>query len=91
MPLRHQPNDGRMALAVNGVYRHADLTLGDLETHLGGWSPAAERSRGRRSRNRRRRRVGAPHPAAYPQLERDLAGFVSNLLAGERVGDLVTR
>ena len=89
VPLRHQPNDGRMAFAVNGVYRHADLTIGDLETHLGRWSPAS----GALVRPTLERIAAVaeserPHPAAYERLQRDLAGFVSNLLAGERAGDL---
>jgi serine/threonine-protein kinase HipA len=41
VPLRHQPNDGRMAFAVNGLYRHADRTIDDLEAQLGSWSAAA--------------------------------------------------
>ena len=92
VPLRHHVNDSRMALAVNGVYRHADLTLRDLETHLGGWSAAAG-ALVRPSLERIAAVVESerPHPAAYPQLQWDIAGFVSNLLAGERVGDLVTR
>lgn len=88
VPLRHQPNDGRMAFAINGVYRHADLSIDDLETHLGAWAPAA----GALVRPALERIAAVveserPHPAAYRGLQRDLAGFVLNLLAGEPVGE----
>ncbi|MBM7503760.1 HipA domain-containing protein [Agromyces aurantiacus] len=87
VPLRHQPNDGRMAFAVNSVYRHADLTIDDLETQLGSWSAAAG-GLVRPTLERIAAVIDAetPHPAAYSGLRRDLAGFVANLLAGRPVG-----
>ncbi|WP_448003313.1 HipA domain-containing protein [Agromyces bauzanensis] len=87
VPLRHQPNDGRMAFAVNGVYRHADLTIDDLETHLGQWSTAANGLvRPTLERIAEVVATEAPHPSAYAGLRREIGGFVSNLLAGEPVG-----
>lgn len=88
VPLRHQPNDGRMAFAVNGIYRHADLTIDDLETHLSAWAPGAG-ALVRPTLERIAAVVGseAPHPSAYAGLQRELSGFVSNLLAGDPVGD----
>ncbi|GAA1805861.1 HipA domain-containing protein [Agromyces neolithicus] len=88
VPLRHQPNDGRMAFAVNGVYRHADLTIDDLEQHLGTWGSAAGALvRPTLERIAAMIQSEQPHPAAYGGLRRDLTGFVTNLLAGESVGD----
>ena len=87
VPLRHQPNDGRMALAVNGVYRHADLTIDDLEAHLGSWSPAVGGlARPTLERIAELVESETPHPSAYAGLRREIGGFVSNLLAGEPVG-----
>jgi serine/threonine-protein kinase HipA len=37
VPQAHLPGDGRMALAVNGKYRHADITRADLETEFAAW------------------------------------------------------
>jgi serine/threonine-protein kinase HipA len=88
VPLRHQPNDGRMAFAVNGVYRHADLTIDDLEQHLGTWGAAAAALvRPTLERIAAVIESEPPHPAAYRGLRRDLAGFVSNLLDGEPAGE----
>ena len=87
VPLRHQPNDGRMAFAVNGVYRHADLTLADLETHLGAWSStAAALVRPTLELIASTVDIEQPHPAAYPTLRDDISGFVTNLLAGRAAG-----
>ncbi|MFE5672584.1 HipA domain-containing protein [Agromyces sp. NPDC056523] len=87
VPLRHQPNDGRMAFAVNGVYRHADLTIDDLEAQLGSWSAAAG-GLVRPTLERIDAVIDAeiPHPTAYRGLRRDLAGFVANLLGGRAAG-----
>jgi serine/threonine-protein kinase HipA len=87
VPLLHQPSDARMAFAVNGVHRHADLTIDDLEAQLGSWSAAAG-GLGRPTLERIGTVVDAetPHPAAYSGLRREVAGFVSNLLAGEPLG-----
>ncbi len=87
VPLRHQPNDGRMAFAVNGVYRHADLTIDDLEAHLGSWSPAVGGlARPTLERIAELVESETPHPSAYAGLRREIGGFVSNLLAGEPAG-----
>ncbi|WP_136706198.1 HipA domain-containing protein [Agromyces sp. H66] len=87
VPLRHQPNVGRMAFAVNGEYRHADLTIDDLEAQLGSWSAAAGGVvRPTLERIAEVIESATPHPSAYPGLRREIGGFVSNLLAGARVG-----
>ncbi|RXZ51736.1 HipA domain-containing protein [Agromyces binzhouensis] len=87
VPLRHQPNDGRMAFAVNGVYRHADLTLDDLEAQLGSCSPeAGGLVRPTLERIAEVVEVERPHPSAFAGLRRDLGVFVANLLAGQAAG-----
>ncbi|HRQ00030.1 MAG TPA: HipA domain-containing protein, partial [Terrimesophilobacter sp.] len=37
VPLLHQQTDGRLALSVNGKYRHAEITRGDLAAEFAGW------------------------------------------------------
>src|SRR5690625_908618 len=37
VPQAHLPNDGRLALAVNGQYRHAAVNRNDLEEELASW------------------------------------------------------
>ncbi|WP_235508281.1 HipA domain-containing protein [Agromyces sp. Soil535] len=87
VPLMHQPNDGRLALAVNGVYRHADVTLDDLERELGSWSPRlSELARPTLERIEQFVEEEVPHPEAYPALRDDVARFTRNLLDGRPAG-----
>lgn len=37
VPQLHMPGDGRMALAINGKYRHRDITGSDLTAELSSW------------------------------------------------------
>ena len=88
VPLRHQPNDGRMALAVNGVYRHADLTLADLEAQVGAWSPRLlPLVRHTLEQVMAVTADEVPDPRAHPRLRDDIAAFTARLIAGEAVGD----
>ncbi|MGR0220138.1 hypothetical protein [Agromyces sp. ZXT2-6] len=80
-----------MAFAVNGVYRHADLTMNDLEAQLGSWSVAA-RELVRPTLERIADVIAAepPHPPAHEGLRHELSAFVSNLLGGASVGSPAT-
>ena len=88
VPQAHQPGDGRMALAVNGVYRHEDITRDDLMAEVAAWGL---------------RRAGVvvdealehvaqgldnevPLDGAFPGLHEQVRGFVANLRAGRAVG-----
>ncbi len=92
VPLIHQPNDGRLALAVNGVYRHADVTLADLEAEVASWSPALS-ALVRPTLERIGRIVDeeTPHPDAYSGLRDDIAGFTRRLLDGRAAGSPIAR
>ena len=37
VPQAHHRGDGRLAMAVNGVYRHVDVTIVDLAEEIAGW------------------------------------------------------
>lgn len=88
VPQRHQRNDGRVALAVDGEYRHALITFDHIAREARSWGiqhpidavtatldaiiVATETER--------------PHPLAYPRLAEDIGRFARNLLAGEPAG-----
>lgn len=88
VPQAHQKNDGELALAVAGAYRHAEVT----RTHL----IEEGRSWGLRDAERTIREVleivletagsEVPHARAYPRLVEDITRFTQNLLAGRAAG-----
>jgi len=88
VPLRHQPTDGRLALAVNGAYVHSTITAEDLVAEGEAWGVATAHDAVRAA-------LGAvadalsreePDQRAHPGLRDDAAGFTQNLLAGEAAG-----
>lgn len=80
--------DGRMALAVNGNYRHAGLTASDIKAEIAKWGV------------RRADRIvddclaeiaevvakETPLSGAHPALQEDIATFTENLREGRPVG-----
>ena len=88
VPQTHQKNDGEMALAVAGEYRHAEITREHLIDEALSWGLA----------NAERTidpvlevvldsvRYEEPHPGAYPHLTEDIEGFTQNLLEGRAAG-----
>jgi serine/threonine-protein kinase HipA len=88
VPQAHQPNDGEVALAVGGEYRHAALTMSQLvaEGRVWGLTRAAELAEETVSLVLQLARAETPHPRADPGLAQDIAGFAGNLLAGRAVG-----
>ncbi|MCL3860801.1 HipA domain-containing protein [Actinotalea sp. K2] len=88
VPLRHQPTDGDLALAVNGVYRHASITLDDIVAEAGAWGVSDARAHVATTLGRIAEVVEAeqPDPRAHDGLRAEIAGFVANLLAGGPVG-----
>ena len=86
--LRHQPNDGAMALAVNGRYAHASLTVDDIAAEARSWGV---RDAGTRVLDllERVRAVAAeeePDERAHPVVAGQIRGFVANLLGGRPAG-----
>ncbi len=88
VPQAHLPNDGELALAVDGVYRHGAVTRAHLAAEVGSW--------GLRDADGLvgdtlgevldvvRREV--PHPSAHPGLVEDVTRFTENLAAGAEAG-----
>jgi serine/threonine-protein kinase HipA len=87
VPLRHQPTDGDLALAINGVYRHAGLTVDDVVAEAAAWGLARPRDQVVATLERIAAVVASeePDPRAHPGLRAQIAGFVENLLAGRAV------
>ena len=82
VPLRQHANDGQMALAVDGEYHHAALTVGHLVAEAESWGLRDTRPRVLDLLSRLRHAVEdeAPDARAHPAV-RDLVGsFTRNLL-----------
>ena len=88
VPQAHQPNDGEVALAVGGEYRHAAITLDHLVAEGRAWGLATAADLGAEALAAVLRLASTEthHNRAYSGLTRDIAGFASNLLAGRAAG-----
>jgi len=88
VPQAHQYNDGEVALAVGGEYRHAAITLDHLvaEGRAWGLAEAADLAEEMLTIVLQLASTQALHKRAYAGLARDIAGFASHLLAGRAIG-----
>ena len=88
VPQTHQPNDGELALACGGEYRHAAITLAHLEAEGRSWGlpDAHQRARDVLEIVREASRAEHPHPRAHPGLAAQIEHFTTNLLAGREAG-----
>ncbi|MBE9939600.1 type II toxin-antitoxin system HipA family toxin [Cellulosimicrobium cellulans] len=88
VPLRHQPTDGRLALAVNGVYVHSAVTARDLVTEGEAWGSRAASDVVRSTLDDVASVVASetPDSRAQPGLRDEILGFTRNLLAGRPAG-----
>jgi serine/threonine-protein kinase HipA len=88
VPQAHQPNDGGVALAVGGEYRHAALTMDHLVTEGRAWglTGAASLAEETLAAVLKLTKTEVPHERAHAGLSRDIAGFTTNLLAGHAAG-----
>ncbi len=89
VPQVHQPNDGEVALAVAGEYRHAAITLDHLvaEGHAWGFTEAASVAEETLLVVLELATTATPHEGAHATLAEDIARFTANLLAGRAAGD----
>lgn len=88
VPQAHQRNDGEMALAVAGEYRHAHLTRAHLTDEAFSWglaNPAPTIDEVLETVLETAQRE-EPHTRAYPHLTVDIARFAQNLLEGRAAG-----
>lgn len=88
VPQAHQPNDGELALAVGGEYRHAAVTLEHLVTEGRTWglARAADLATETLTTVLDTVRTEEPHERAHPHLAAQIEGFTSNLLGGLEAG-----
>ena len=88
VPQAHQPNDGKVALAVGGEYRHAAITLNHLVAEGRSWglARAADLAEETLTAVLQLANAEIPHERAHPGLARDISRFASNLLIGHAIG-----
>ena len=88
VPQAHQPNDGEVALAVGGEYRHAALTLNHLvmEGRAWGLTEVTDRAMDTLTAVLDLAHAEVPDDRAYSGLASDISRFTSNLLAGRVIG-----
>ncbi len=88
VPQSHLPGDGRMALAVNGRYRHLDITGNDLIEEFASWGLKRADETVRDTLDQLQTLINEEDPlvGAFPRLQEQLSGFVHNLRHGSPVG-----
>jgi len=88
VPLVHQPNDGEMAMAVDGEYRHAALTRAHLVAEGESWGldDACGTVDETLDTVAEALAVERPHDDAWPDLAAELARFTANLVHGRPAG-----
>lgn len=88
VPQRHLPNDGELALAVDGVYQHAAVTRADLVAEVASWRLRGAEALVDDALAEIAEIVEAEVPAdgAHPGLVEDIRAFTANLRAGRPAG-----
>jgi serine/threonine-protein kinase HipA len=88
VPQVHQPNDGEVALAIGGEYKHAAITMDHLMAEGNGWGLADVASLAEEALTTvlELAQVETPDRRAHPGLANDIASFASNLLTGCAAG-----
>jgi serine/threonine-protein kinase HipA len=94
VPLRHQNTDGKMALAVNGVYSHANISLRDIVSELASWQCRCFSDdagivffvRNCLETYNDALSDTALNDKAHQSLKAEISLFISNLLLGKSVG-----
>ena len=83
VPQAHLPNDGRMALAVNGKYRHGDITGEDLAAEFASWGLRRAPATVDATLEELRAAVLSEIPldGAFPALQEQILGFIDQLAA----------
>jgi serine/threonine-protein kinase HipA len=91
VPQAHNPGDGRLALAINGKYRHADITRDDLHAEFTAWGLRRPATTVNETLEELHSAVSEETPidGAFPLLQKQLLGFIDNLRNGSPVGGRV--
>ena len=87
VPQVHQQNDGKLALSVNGKYRHSEITRGDLHAEFTRWGLRGARSLIQETLAELQSAAQGELPldGAYPVLQETVLVFIDNLLYGRPV------
>ncbi len=87
VPQAHMPNDGRLALAVNGKYRLAEITAEDLLAEFASWQLRRPEPTVTDTLRGLATAVGSVQPlaGAYPGLQDQIGGIIDNLSGGRPV------
>lgn len=88
VPQAHFPGDGRLALAVNGKYRHAHIARDDLSAEFTAWGLRRATATVNETLEELRAVVQEETPidGAFPHLQEQLLVFIHNLSNGSPVG-----
>ncbi len=89
VPMSHHTDAaGKLALAINKKYRHADLVADDLITELRVWGVRRPEPLVREALEELQALVQfeVPSDGAHPNLQEDILRFVRNLLDGRAIG-----
>jgi serine/threonine-protein kinase HipA len=94
VPLRHQNTDGKMALAIGGIYVHANISQADINSELVSWrcsslstEPEVYKFINNCLEAYKSALAGViPNDRAYPKLKEDISLFISNLQSGKKIG-----
>ena len=94
VPLRHQSTDGRMALAINGKYLHAGISMPDITAELTSWrcpGISAPDDAFLFVNNCLKNYCAAldkatPDSRAHPGLKAMISSFISRLMSGMEIG-----
>lgn len=88
VPQAHQPNDGELALSVEGEYRHAAVTRDHLLDEARSWGVRGADDLLATTLETILETVATEEPdeRAHPGLAADLTGFATNLLRGQPAG-----
>lgn len=88
VPQVHQPNDGEMALAVAGEYRHSQVTTKHLRQEAVSWGMSEPELMIKATLESVLETVGTqiPDSRAYSELVSEISAFAENLLAGRPAG-----
>ena len=96
VPLLHQNTDGRMALAINGKYSHASISLADILAELASWQSLGFSEESEADSfvikclltYREAMDSATPDIKAYPNLRTEISSIISRLLSGKEIGTL---
>lgn len=88
VPQAHLSRDGELALAVNGKYRHVEITQDDLVAEISAWGLRGAAQAVEVMLAELGELVQTEHPlrGAYPDLQDHILKFVKNLREGHPVG-----